>query len=298
MPEDGIVFSPKSEILSYEELTRLCRIYSTLGIRKIRITGGEPFVRRDLMSFLRTISGDKLFERISITTNGTLTRPFLHELSDLGIVDFNLSIDSLNKTRFEKIARRNCFDEVTLCMQELMKEPFQLKLNTVMMADVNEEDFFPLIYLASENKVDVRFIEEMPFNGTGIREVPKWTATEMIKKLKGVYPDVVEQTSQLGSTSQNFHIPGFKGRVGFIAAYTRSFCGTCNRIRLTPSGEMKTCLYAKSGLSVKELLRTGASDTSISEAILQSINHRYKNGWEAEEDRGVEVTESMATIGG
>jgi molybdenum cofactor biosynthesis protein A len=298
MPAEGILFSSRNEILSYEELSRLCRIYSALGIRKIRITGGEPFMRRDLMTFLRTISQENLFEKISITTNGTLTRPFLSELMKLGIHDFNLSIDSLDKVRFQEITRRNCYEEVIACMQELMKAPFRLKLNAVMMENVNEADFIPLIELARTNTVDVRFIEEMPFNGTGIRQMPKWTASAMTDLLKQHYNTAEQIPFVDGSTSINYTIPGFKGNVGFIAAYTRSFCGTCNRIRLTPSGEMKTCLYAKSGLSLKQLLRSGASDAEISEAISDSIQNRYKDGHEAEEDRGVEVSESMATIGG
>jgi molybdenum cofactor biosynthesis protein A len=298
MPAEGIQFSSRKEILSYEELTRLCRVYASIGIRKIRITGGEPFMRRDLMTFLRSISEENLFEKISITTNGTLTRPFLGELSHLGIHDFNLSIDSLDKIRFQEITRRNCFEEVMACMNELMNSPFRLKLNAVMMESINEEDFIPLIELARTQAVDVRFIEEMPFNGTGIRQWPRWTANAMIDQLKQHYAEVEEFPLSYGSTSRNFGISGFKGTVGFIAAYTRSFCGTCNRIRLTPSGEMKTCLYAKSGLSVKELLRAGASDEEIREAILNSIQHRYKDGHEAEDDRGVEVSESMATIGG
>ncbi|MDZ4752158.1 MAG: GTP 3',8-cyclase MoaA [Flavobacteriales bacterium] len=298
MPAEGILFAPRKEILSYEELSRLCSIYSDLGIRKIRITGGEPFLRRDLMTFLKEISERNYFDKISVTTNGTLTRPFLPELADLGIHDFNLSLDSINKERFERITRRNCFDEVMSCLSELTNQPFRIKINAVMMAGVNDDDFIPLTLLALDKKIDVRFIEEMPFNGTGKTAELIWTEVTMENKLRSYYPNMIQMPMEPGSTSRNFVIPGFKGTVGLIAAYTRSFCGTCNRIRLTPSGEMKTCLYAQKGMNLKEMLRSGHTDDEIKIAIQSSIQERYRNGWEAERDRGVEVSESMATIGG
>lgn len=298
MPARGIAFAPRAEVLSYEEMFRLLEVFAKLGIRKLRLTGGEPFVRRDLMKLIRSVARESWFEKISITTNGTMTLPHLDELAALGIRNINLSLDSLDRSRFLAITRRDVFDDVMQCMHQLMQPPFRLRINAVMMEGQNEEDFWPLVMLAQDQDVEVRFIEEMPFNGSGAYQPIKWSEKTMTEQLRQRYPDAARRMDEPGSTSVNYLIPGFRGSVGFIAAWTRSFCGTCNRIRLTPEGMLKTCLYDKGAVSLRDILRNGATDKDLEAAILSAIGNRFKNGHEAEQARGFAVSESMATIGG
>jgi cyclic pyranopterin phosphate synthase len=299
MPEEGIDFVKRSDLLSFEEMERLLGILHPLGISKIRITGGEPFLRKDLMHFLERIS--KIgFEQISITTNGSLITKHIDKLKLLGIRHINFSLDTLDRVRFHQITRRDQFDEIWDAMIRLLDEDFVVKINMVVMEGINDMDIIPMALLASRYNVDMRFIEEMPFNGTGEKHAMKWTSTAILDELKKEFPHIKSLPFQAGSTAALYEIEEFKGNLGIIAAYTRSFCGSCNRLRITPTGLLKTCLYDKGVFNLKSLLRQGADDMQITEAIVDACSHRAKDGWEAEKlsVRSTDGFESMATIGG
>jgi len=302
MPEEGIHFLKKEDLLSYEELLRLMQLFSKEGISKVRITGGEPFLRKDLVTFLSSLSQINGIQKIAVTTNGTITLRFLDELLKLGIRSFNLSIDSIDKGRFSSITRRDSYDEVWSCYEQMSSNPeIDLKLNCVVMANQNIADIIPMVLLARDKKVSIRFIEEMPFNGDGkFNAEEHWNYMKILQHIESHFGEVVKLKDPENSTSLNYTIGGFKGSFGIIPAYTRSFCGTCNRLRLTPQGTIKTCLYDDGVFNIRDFMRAGATDDEIIVALKEACSHRSKDGFEAEAKRKVNpsVSESMATIGG
>jgi cyclic pyranopterin phosphate synthase len=300
MPEEGIPYLPKKELLQFEELERVIKILTEMGISKVRITGGEPFVRKDVMKFIERIHALPLLKEIHITTNGTHTAEIIPELKRLGIKSVNLSLDTLNAARFFEITRRDLFSTVLNTLESLIIQGIPTKINAVVMADKNIDDLIPLCELTKNAPISVRFIEEMPFNGTGShKDELLWNHTRILSFLKNEYPDVSKIADPLHATSRNYRIPGYLGNIGIIAAYSRTFCGTCNRIRITPQGTLKTCLYDHGVFNLRDLMRNGASDQQIKGALNQSFSHRAKDGWEAEQNRSsFPVSESMSTIGG
>lgn len=301
MPEEGIKYMPKAELLTYEEMMRLVRLLVSLGIDKIRITGGEPFVRKDMPDFLAALSRLEGLKQINITTNGTTTAALVPQLAQMGIHSVNLSLDTLDKDRFFKITRRDNFDQVMKTFDALLQHGINTKINAVVMEGQNIEDLVPMAEMTRDLPVSVRFIEEMPFNGEGQHyDQLHWHHVNILAHLKESFPDLEKLPDPPSSTSYNYRIPGHKGSIGIIAAYTRTFCGTCNRIRITPQGSLKTCLYDNGVFNIRDLMRAGATDEQITDTFLDALGNRAKDGWEAERKRGfdVPVKESMAKIGG
>ena len=297
MPASGLDWLKRDEMLSYEEIERLLPIFSSLGIRKLRFTGGEPFMRRDFDQLLTRVAQSQLFERITITTNGVLTAPYVPLMKELNIHSVNLSLDTLDAARFASITRRDVFPDVMRTLYALVDAGIRTKINAVIMEGVNEEDILPLAKLSKELPIDVRFIEEMPFNGRGDRHAIKWNRKGLMEALENGLGTLHRITDEPNTTAENYSAEGHLGSVGIIAAWSRTFCGSCNRIRLTPSGQMKTCLYGRNELDLRELMRKQASTQEIALAIEHAVLHKKRDGLEAESDR-TPVEESMATIGG
>jgi molybdenum cofactor biosynthesis protein A len=301
MPEEGITYAPKNDLLTYEEMIRLMRILAGLGIEKVRITGGEPFLRKDIMDFLHALSKMEGIRKINITTNGTLTAPLVPELKKMGIQSVNLSLDTLDRQRFFDITRRDDFPKVMETFETLLRHDMDVKLNVVVMNGKNTSDLSEMVRLTKEKKVSVRFIEEMPFNGEGAHEeVLVWNHIEILNHLRAHFPDLQKIPDPPFSTAYNYQVPTYKGTVGIIAAYSRTFCGTCNRLRITPQGALHTCLYDGGVFNIRNFMRENASDEQIKEIFIEAINNRAKNGFEAEKKRMFApiISESMATIGG
>jgi cyclic pyranopterin phosphate synthase len=301
MPEEGIKYLPKKELLSFEEIERLVRLLASMGISKIRLTGGEPFVRTDLMKLIRSMVEIPGIQDIHITTNGVLIAPYIEELKNLGIASVNLSLDTLDAERFKLITRRDEFDKTRHAFDELIKHEIPVKINCVVMEGKNIEDIVPLVELTKNYPVSVRFIEEMSFNGEGSHyRSLSWTFDKIIEYIRFHYPSMVKIVDPQFSTSYNYHIPGHLGNIGVIAAFSRTFCGTCNRIRVTAQGVLKTCLYDDGVLNIKNLLRENTGDEKVKEKLLNAFNSRPKDGFEAEQKRHnhLPVSESMSTIGG
>ena len=300
MPEEGLPWSNKKQLLSYEEMLRLVGILAKMGISKVRITGGEAFVRKDLMPFMADVSQIEGIEKLSITTNGTAPTRHIEALKAMGIHAVNLSLDTLNKERFHKITRRDEFDQVINFYQSLIDAGIRTKINTVVMEEHNLEDILPLVELTQKDSVNVRFIEEMPFNGgaKGYQKID-WNYKKILQLIAEKHPTIQKLDDHASSTSYNYQIPGARGSFGVIPAYSRSICGTCDRIRLTPKGDLMTCLYQNEGFSFRDFMRQGASDQDIQEKFMHFFKRRAKNGFEAEEQKSQSNTfESMATIGG
>jgi cyclic pyranopterin phosphate synthase len=298
MPEDGLNWLSREELMSYDEMLRICTLLVEMGIQKIRITGGEPFVRKDIMPFLTELSALPGLNELTITTNGVLTAPYVAQLKDIGIKAVNLSLDTLDAERFFAITRRDEFAAVMKTLNELLKHDIQVKINAVVMDGKNTQDIIPLVQLTKELPVDVRFIEEMPFNGDGHSfSGLKWDHVRILDKIKETFPSIQKAEDPAYSTAHTYHIPGHNGKVGIIAAYSRTFCGTCNRIRITPQGVLKTCLYDNGILNIKDSIRKGKTNQQIKETLLSAFNNRPKDGWEAEQSNAG-IHESMAAIGG
>lgn len=300
MPEEGIRYMPKKALLTFEEIERLVRLLASLGISKVRVTGGEPFVRSDLMKLLRTLVGIKGVEQVHLTTNGVLTAPYVPELKALGIRSVNLSLDTLDRTRFREITRRDEFDRVWTTFEALLNADIPVKINAVVMEGKNTEDIQPLAALTRELPVAVRFIEEMPFNGEGQHyPVLYWTHARILAALKQTYPSLERKPDPPHATAMHYQVPGHAGDLGIIAAFSRTFCGTCNRIRITAQGDLKTCLYDSGVLSLRDVIRAGRSEEELKTILLEAFGQRPKDGFEAESRRrSPALAESMATIGG
>lgn len=297
MPEHGIDWLSRSELMTWEEMLQICTTLTKMGIEKIRITGGEPFARKNFMEFLTKLSQLEGLKELTLTTNGVLTAPYIPQLKKLGIKSVNLSLDTVDRDRFFAITRRDELPAVLNTMHELLNHDIQVKVNAVVMEGKNTEDIIPLAELTKDLPIAVRYIEEMPFNGNGTYQGLTWDHVKIKQTLENQYADIQKLPDPLFSTSANYQIAGHKGTVGIIAAYTRSFCGTCNRIRITPQGMLKTCLYDNGVLNVKDLVRNGYKEDAIADNIISAINNRAKDGWEAERKR-VQQHESMAAIGG
>ena len=300
MPEEGIKYIPRKELLTFEEIERLVTLLGRMGITKIRLTGGEPFVRTDLMELIRTIVKIEGIHDVHITTNGILTAPHVAELKSLGIASVNLSLDTLDRERFKIITRRDEFEKTWGTFQLLLKHEIPVKINAVVMEGKNTDDILEMVRLTKDQDVSVRFIEEMPFNGEGSHySTLRWTYKKILEHIQKEFPTIQKIRDEENSTAYHYQVPGFKGNVGIIAAFSRTFCGTCNRIRLTAQGTLKTCLYDDGVLNIKDLMRSGASDLEIKEHLLHAFSNRPKDGFEAEQNRkGHPLLESMSTIGG
>jgi molybdenum cofactor biosynthesis protein A len=297
MPENGIQFMKKQELLTFEEMLRVIRILSSQGINKVRITGGEPFLRKDLDTFLKRLKEIPGIDTIRITTNGTLTSRYIPLFRELGIDTINLSLDTLDSERFRTITRRDDFETVYTCMQKLLEAGIHVKINMVVMHGINEQDIHAMAELAKHHSISVRFIEEMPFNGTGRVPDLVWNYTRIEEELRKYYKQIVRLPLEPGNTSYEYQVPGLSGKIGIIAAYSRTFCGSCNRIRITPQGILKTCLYDQGVFNLRDLMRNGADDEAVLLAIIQACNSRARDGFEAEKNL-LAGHESMASIGG
>ncbi|CAL2103853.1 GTP 3',8-cyclase [Tenacibaculum sp. 190130A14a] len=299
MPAKGIDIVPRKELLSYKEMYRIVRVLTELGVTKVRLTGGEPFARRDFMNFLEMLSYNDLLEDINITTNGALVSKHIKTLESLEKVkNINLSIDSLHPDKFTKITRRDVFSEVYEAFELLEKSSLNLKLNVVVQSNFNTNEINDFVRLTKEKDIAVRFIEEMPFNGKGQRDIQEnWNFKRILHEIQSEY-DITELISEKSSTSRNYQVDGFKGNIGIIPAFTRTICNDCNRIRVTATGTFKNCLFDDGVFNLRDFIRDGASNDDLKELFLKLVKEKPENGFIAEANRKGNVSESMSTIGG
>lgn len=295
-PESGVPFIPHDEILSLEECERLVRIFCSLGITKVRVTGGEPFSRRGCLSFLSRLRRIEGVQFLHITTNGVKTARSLDELDAIGIDGLNLSLDTLDPKRFWKITRRNYLDSVLQTLHGVLARGIPLKINSVVLADTSDGEVIKLAGLARTFPVAVRFIERMPFSGKA--RSGKLENDDLVLRLKKIFPQLAECEAAPPSTARLFSLPGYEGKIGVIQGYSRHFCHTCNKVRITPPGMLKTCLYDNGVLDLKLLLRRGASDEEITEAVAACIGNRFADGHEAEQFCRRAEEPPMSRIGG
>ncbi|WP_346318505.1 GTP 3',8-cyclase MoaA [Chitinophaga sp. YIM B06452] len=294
MPEK-MQFLDRAALLTYGEITRIVQLLAAEGIQRIRITGGEPFLRKDLLSLLEVLSG---YCETAITTNGVLTAPFVPALQKLGIRKVNLSLDTMQAERFRQITRRDQFAAVMQTLHTLLEHDMDVKINMVVMNNVNTDELAAFTALTEQYPLSVRFIEEMPFNGQGNGfSGIQWNYRRILDYIGKTFP-LQKLPDAPGSTSLNYSIPGHKGNIGVIPAFSRTFCGTCNRLRITPTGGLKTCLYGHDALNVRDLLREGIPDNMLMDEIRTAIAGKHADGFQAERANARRIMESMSAIGG
>lgn len=298
MPETGIEQMEHSEILTYDEIIRLCGIFARSGIVKVKITGGEPLVRKELSSLIKGIRRVEEIEQITITTNGTLLKEQIGGLQKAGIDAVNISLDALDQETYALITRRDLLSQVICGLMELLKYPhIKTKINCVPLRGMNEEQWVPLAGLARKYPIDVRFIEMMPI-GLG-RYFRGYGQSEVLHQLRAVYGEEVRIWEKHGNGPAEYvHFEGFKGNIGFISPLSHKFCEQCNRVRLTADGFLKVCLQYETGIDLKAMIRGKANDEEIYAAVQNAIyNKPLCHQFENPDDQGL-TRIHMSRIGG
>lgn len=256
-------------------------------------------MRRDFDHFIHEVAKKFPDLELHLTTNGTLLNGKASFLKKLGVQSVNLSLDTLKRERFHELTRRDAFGKVVNAANEIMEAGLNLKINTVLMKGFNEDELIDLVEWTKDKVLSVRFIEEMPFNGGDHVHRAPVDYEQILDQLRGHYGDFLTLENPSNSTSYNYRIPGYKGSFGVIPAWSRTICSSCNRIRLTPQGKIKNCLYDQGVFDLKSLMRNGATDEQIKWSIEQAVQSKKKNGFETEKSRlNADTYESMAKIGG
>ena len=299
MPELDASYMPRAEILTWEEMVRVVRVASELGVRKIRITGGEPLVRKNLFFLIREINKISAIEDIALTTNGTLLAAQAQELYDAGLRRINVHIDTLNRDRFLKITRRDEFDKVMAGIDVAQQVGFKVKINAVAVKNLVEEDIVPMARFGRERGIEIRYIEFMPLDAQGIWDISKvLTQAEMMAMISreiGPLEEIPDRDPR-APASEYRYADGI-GRVGFIASVSKPFCMNCNRIRLTSDGKLRYCLFAIEETDIKGLLRDGSTDEALAAAIRGNIHQKWI-GHEINSAKFVAPPRPMNAIGG
>lgn len=299
MPEEGIPLRDKSEFMTSEELLEIARTFVDLGVKKIRLTGGEPLVRKNAGAMIRGLG--ELGVELAITTNGVLVDRFIDDFNASGLRNVNVSLDSLKEDRFSKISRRNYFGKVKENIDLLVDQGFNTKINVVLMKGVNDDEIIDFIEWSVLSRVHVRFIEFMPFDGNNWnadKKVSQAEIQELVTKHYGK-EQVIRMMDARNDTARNFSINGAAGTFGIISSVTNPFCVTCNRIRLTADGKLKNCLFSQ---TETDLLSAFRAEEPLEALILNAIDSKYaeRGGLERFDDAniGKHHNRSMVRIGG
>ena len=298
MPEEGIESIPHDEILTYDEILRICEIVSELGIRKIKITGGEPLVRKDIVNLIRDIKNIDKIEQVTLTTNGILLHEMLDDLYDAGIDAINISLDTLNKDNFKKITRRDGLEKVLMSIDKAYDLGIRVKINCLAIRDFNLSELVEIASFAKDREIDVRFIELMPIGfGKKYTQIDNDEILSILESRFGTFEIVTEKRGN--GPAKYYRNQNMKGCIGFISAISHEFCESCNRIRLTSSGFLKLCLHYNKGIDLKGPIRNGISDEDLKKLIHDTIwnkpiSHKFGH---ASEEQDIEL-KNMVQIGG
>lgn len=277
MPEDGISLSPKDHLLTTDEILYLASLFAKQGVTKIRLTGGEPTVNKDIINIIRRIHELPGIDTIGMTTNGLVLNRILPDLQKAGLTALNISLDTLNSDKFEKITRRKGWSRVMAAIDNAVQLGFNpVKVNCVIMRGVNDEEVVDFVALTKDKEIDVRFIEYMPFGGN------KWNTDklvpykEMMHAIKNRYPNIQRLDSSNFITAKPFKVPSHKGQIGFISSISEPFCGSCNRIRLLADGSLKVCLLGSAEISLRDAIRNNCSEDDILAMISAALLRKKK----------------------
>ncbi|CAL2057894.1 GTP 3',8-cyclase MoaA [Tenacibaculum sp. 190524A05c] len=301
MPINGVPLTPKSNLMTSTEVFEIAKIFADSGVNKVRLTGGEPLLRKDFPEIVKNLS--KLNVKIALTSNAVLIDRYIDDLKQYGINDINVSLDTLATDKFLHIAKRDQFKKVYDNLILLVKEGFKVKVNVVLIKGFNENEIVDFIKLTKDLPISIRFIEFMPFDGN------KWEKDKMISYQEvmgfveqGFDKNVIERIEDAkNDTAKNYKIKGYQGSFGVISSVTNPFCDSCNRIRLTADGKLKNCLFSSTETDLLTQFREGKSITPIIQKVIRQ-KHKMRGGMDSlkklENPDLHQQNRSMITIGG
>jgi len=300
MPAENVQFMNRAELLTFEELERFVRVVVPLGLRQIRLTGGEPLVRKDLHLLVRKLAAIEGIEDIGLTTNGILLAEQAQELYDAGLRRINVSLDALDPQKFEKITRRQGFEKVIAGIEAAQAVGFDpVKVNAVAVRGLTEDEIVPFGHFARKTGVEIRFIEFMPLDADNAWQREKVLfAHEIVELLeRHIMPLVPRPGQNPHAPASEFLFADGVGKIGFISSVSQPFCMSCDRFRITADGKLRNCLFSLEETDVKVLLRSAAPDDLIAQAVRDSIAAK-KEGHEINTARFIQPQRPMYSIGG
>lgn len=299
--ENHLTDTARNEILSYEEIAKIVRLFSELGVTKVRLTGGEPLLRKDILSLAVMLGEIPAINDIPLSTNAHLLAPIADKLKAAGINRANISIDSLDNKRFEEITRGGNLDKVIQGIDSAIQAGISpIKINMVVMRSVNDDEIEAMIDFAIERKIDIRFIETMPIGAAGINALDQhYSEADILQRIHTHLPNRLAaiKSKQTAGPAKDYLIENTNSSIGTISAVSNNFCRSCNRVRLTAKGQLILCLGQKNSVSLRDALRSGMSDDEIKAVIVKAINHKPERH---EFDRDINNIDSvqMVEIGG
>ena len=298
MPEEDYTFSPKEALMQAEEIEQLAKIFVTLGVNKIRLTGGEPLIRKDAGTIIRSLS--RLPVKLALTTNGVRLNDFAAVFQEAGLHSINISLDTLQAEKFQLITRRNSFHRVMDNIQLMLEKGVYVKINVVVMAGLNDHELPDFVAWTKDVPVHVRFIEFMPFAGNRWTSNKVFTWQQMLERISAGYAFVPLKTDA-HETAKAYVVPGHKGTFSVISTMSAPFCSTCNRMRLTADGKLKNCLFAQHETDLLSALRKGEDIASLVKNNIASkaraLGGQWSEGFEHLKADEV-LNRSMIAIGG
>ncbi|XP_041668455.1 molybdenum cofactor biosynthesis protein 1-like isoform X3 [Cheilinus undulatus] len=277
MPEEGVKLTPRGQLLSTSEILTLARLFVHEGVDKIRLTGGEPLIRPDVLEVIAELRKLEGLRTIAVTTNGMNLAKLLPKLKDAGLDLINISLDSLVPAKFEFIVRRKGFHKVMEGIDKAIEMGYiPVKVNCVVMRGLNEDELLDFVALTEKKPLEVRFIEYMPFDGNKWNFKKMVSYQEMLDCIRQQWPDLIKLQTEPTDTAKMFKVPDFKGQIGFITSMSDHFCGSCNRLRITADGNLKVCLFGNSEVSLRDVLRSGSSDEELLHIIGAAVGRKKK----------------------
>ena len=278
MPEEGVPLSPARELLTTPEIVLLASLFVSQGVTKIRLTGGEPTVRADILPLMQQLGALRThgLRELCITTNGIALHRKLEAMVEAGLTGINLSLDTLDPWQFQIMTRRKGFAAVQKSISRIYElnragAGLRFKINCVVMRGVNDREVLDFVEMTRDNDVEVRFIEYMPFDGNKWSKGKMLSYSEMLDSIRERYPSLCKVKDHKNDTSKTWHIPGFAGRIGFVTSMTHNFCGSCNRLRITNDGNLKVCLFGNAEVSLRDILREVNRGEPIDEEALARL---------------------------
>ncbi|XP_044866109.1 molybdenum cofactor biosynthesis protein 1 isoform X3 [Mauremys mutica] len=277
MPEEGVQLTPKSELLTTQEIITLARLFVKEGVDKIRLTGGEPLIRPDVVDIVGQLFKLEGLQTIAVTTNGINLARLLPRLKEAGLDAINISLDTLVPAKFEFIVRRKGFHKVMEGINKAVELGYNpVKVNCVVMRGLNEDELLDFVALTKNQPLDVRFIEYMPFDGNKWNFKKMVSYKEMLDTVRQRWPDLEKLPCEASSTAKAYKVPDFQGQISFITSMSEHFCGSCNRLRITADGNLKVCLFGNSEVSLRDHLRSGASEDELVQIIGSAVGRKKK----------------------
>ncbi len=300
MPAEGLPWLKKAEILSYEEIERIARVAVSIGIEQIRLTGGEPLVRRDVPDLVRQLRKIEGLKSLSLTTNGFLLKQLAGALAEAGLTRINVSVDSLIREKFAQLTRRDQLNRVLEGLEELEKYPsiHPIKINAVAMKGFSEEEALDFVRLARRKAYVIRWIEFMPLDADQIwRKEDILTGAELKAIIEAEYGPLVPIIGDPSETARRYTFSDSIGEIGFINPVSEPFCTTCDRIRLTADGQLRTCLFATEETDLRSVIRSDGSDEVLAQTIRRAVWNKELKHYIGDK-RFKRANRSMSMIGG